>query len=90
MSTVNVTIRMDKELKQQADELFSDLGMSLSTAFTVFAKQAIREQAIPFTIEREFNTDTINAIKEVEEMKAREKAEEEKSKSGIEQDVNIY
>ena len=70
MSTVNVTIRMDKELKQQADELFSDLGMSLSTAFTVFAKQAIREQAIPFTIEREFNTDTINAIKEVEEMKA--------------------
>lgn len=71
MSTVNVTIRMDKELKQQADELFADLGMSLSTAFTVFAKQAIREQAIPFTIERAFNTETINAMKEVEEMKAK-------------------
>ncbi len=70
MATVNVTIRMDKELKQQADELFADLGMSLSTAITVFAKQAVREQAIPFTIERGYNADTIAAFKEVEDMKS--------------------
>ena len=71
MSTVNVTIRMDKKLKQQADELFTDLGMSLSTAFTVFVKQSIREQSIPFTIKRNLNAETINAMKEVEEMKAK-------------------
>ena len=46
MATVNVTIRMDENLKKQADELFSDLGLSLSVAITMFAKQAVREQRI--------------------------------------------
>lgn len=70
MATVNVTVRMDKDLKKAADELFNDLGMSLSTAITVFARQAVREQGIPFTIERSFNAETLAAFKEVEEMKA--------------------
>ncbi|MDD4291044.1 MAG: type II toxin-antitoxin system RelB/DinJ family antitoxin [Clostridia bacterium] len=52
MATVNVTIRMDEQLKKQADELFSDLGINLSTALTMFAKQAVREQRIPFEIKR--------------------------------------
>lgn len=52
MSTVNVTIRMDENLKAQADELFSDFGLSLNAAFTMFAKQAVREQRIPFEITR--------------------------------------
>ena len=70
MVMANVSIRMDDDLKKQAEDLFSDLGMNLSTAFTVFVKQAIREQAIPFEITREVpNSETIAAIKEVEEMK---------------------
>ena len=52
MSTVNVTIRMDETLKQQADELFGDFGLSLSAALTMVAKQAVREQRIPFEITR--------------------------------------
>jgi DNA-damage-inducible protein J len=52
MSTVNVTFRVDDELKKQADALFSDLGMSLSTAFNVFLRQSVREQQIPFSISR--------------------------------------
>lgn len=52
MSTVNVTIRMDENLKAQADELFSDFGLTLNAAFTMFAKQAVREQRIPFEITR--------------------------------------
>lgn len=52
MSTVNVTIRMDETLKMQADELFSDFGLTLNAAFTMFAKQAVREQRIPFEITR--------------------------------------
>ena len=35
MSTVNVTIRMDENLKKQADVLFSELGMNMTTAFTI-------------------------------------------------------
>jgi DNA-damage-inducible protein J len=53
MSTVNVTIRMDDELKKQAEILFSDLGLNMTTAFTVFVKQAVREQRIPFTLTKD-------------------------------------
>ncbi len=52
MANINVTIRMDEQLKVQAEELFSDLGLSLSSAITMFAKQAVREQRIPFEIKR--------------------------------------
>ena len=66
----NVSIRMDDALKKQAEDLFNDLGMNLTTAFTIFVKQAIREQGIPFEITRETpNIETIAAFKEVEEMK---------------------
>ena len=55
----NVSIRMDDNLKKQAEDLFNDLGMNLTTAFTIFVKQAIREQGIPFEITREIpNSET--------------------------------
>ena len=69
MSTTNITIRMNEELKKQAEELFSDLGLNMTTAFTMFAKQAVREQRIPFMISRTPNQETLEAIKEIEEMK---------------------
>jgi DNA-damage-inducible protein J len=63
MSTVNVTIRMDDELKKQAEELFSDLGLSMTAALIAFTKQAVREQRIPFSISRNVpNLETIAAI----------------------------
>ena len=52
MANINVTIRMDEQLKAQADELFADLGLSLSSAITMFVKQAVREQRIPFEVKR--------------------------------------
>ncbi len=52
-NTTNLCIRIDPELKAQADALFNDLGMSLTTAITVFFRQAVRENRIPFTITRE-------------------------------------
>jgi DNA-damage-inducible protein J len=70
MSTVNVTIRMDDELKKQAEDLFSDLGLSMTAALIAFTKQAVREQRIPFNISRNVpNLETISAIEEVERMK---------------------
>lgn len=50
MANINVTIRMDKDLKKEADDLFRQLGMSFTTAVTVFAQQAVREKRIPFDI----------------------------------------
>lgn len=52
MANVNVTIRMDEQLKKQAEELFSDFGLSFNAAVTMFVKQAVREQRIPFEITR--------------------------------------
>ena len=57
MATTNVTIRMDKDLKMQADELFSALGLNMSTAMGVFCRQAVRLGKIPF----ELAVDTPNA-----------------------------
>ena len=71
MSNVNVTIRMDENLKKQADALFGELGMNLSTAFNIFVRQAVREQSIPFIIaNRQPNAQTLAAIEEVQQMKA--------------------
>ncbi|MCL1917394.1 MAG: type II toxin-antitoxin system RelB/DinJ family antitoxin [Peptococcaceae bacterium] len=48
--TINVTIRLDREVKESAEQLFNDLGMNLSTAFNIFARQALRQGKIPFEI----------------------------------------
>ena len=70
MASTNVSIRMDEELKKQAEELFSDLGLNFTTAVTTFVKQSVREQRIPFSIGRNIpNEETILAIQEVEQMK---------------------
>ena len=50
MATTNVSIRMDSDLKAQADALFAELGMNLSTAFNIFVRQSLREGGIPFEI----------------------------------------
>ena len=65
MESTNMTLRVDIELKKQAEELFSDLGLSMSAAITVFMRQAVREQRIPFTISRGYNEETIQAIENV-------------------------
>jgi len=45
-----VNIRMDDELKARADALFSELGLNITTAFTMFVRQSLREGGIPFEV----------------------------------------
>ncbi len=52
MKTVNVTLRIDDELKAQAEELFEDIGLSLNAACRMFLKKAVQEQRIPFELSR--------------------------------------
>jgi len=52
--TINVTIRLDRDVKERAERMFSDFGMNLSTAFNVFARQALRQGKIPFEISDPF------------------------------------
>jgi DNA-damage-inducible protein J len=49
--TVNVTLRLDRALKSNAEDLFEDMGMNLSTAINIFLRQSLRQHEIPFKIE---------------------------------------
>ena len=65
--STNVSIRMDADLKAQADALFGELGMNMSTAFNIFVRQAVREGRIPFEISlNQPNRETIAAMLEAE------------------------
>ena len=66
-TTTNVSFRIDTEVKKQADILFSQLGLNLTTAFNIFLRQSIREGSIPFPITINTpNTTTIAAMLEAE------------------------
>jgi len=70
MAQTNVNIRIDETLKQEFDRLCQDLGLTMTTAFTVFAKTAVRRRGIPFEIAMDIpNAETIAAIEEVQAMK---------------------
>ncbi|GJN64000.1 MAG TPA: type II toxin-antitoxin system RelB/DinJ family antitoxin [Candidatus Faecalibacterium intestinipullorum] len=65
MAPVSTNIKIDPELKEQAQALFDSLGLSLSAAVNVFLRQAVREQAIPFRIGEPLpNAETLRAIEE--------------------------
>lgn len=65
--STNVTIRMDAEVKAQAEALFSELGMNLTTAFNVFVRQSLRKGGIPFDITLDQpNKETMAAMLEAE------------------------
>lgn len=69
MKSVNVTFQVDENIKNEADALFDDLGMSLSTALNVFLRQAVREQGFPFILSAKTpNAETIAAMEETDEM----------------------
>ncbi len=76
MANTTVSIRIDDKLKKEADILFSELGMNMSSAINVFLRQAVREKSIPFKISlndedrifseaEDFVDDHIDAFKEL-------------------------
>jgi len=48
--TTNLSIRIDKDLKEQADKVFNDMGMNMTTAFNIFIRQTLWQGKIPFEI----------------------------------------
>ena len=69
METVNMSIRMDKELKKQADAMLSDMGLNMTTAMNMFLRQVVRQGRIPFEIATDIpNAQTVEAINEMDDM----------------------
>ena len=65
--STNISIRMDSDVKAQADALFGELGMNITTAFNIFVRQALREGRIPFEISlNQPNSETVAALLEAE------------------------
>ena len=61
----NVSFRIDKDLKNQADALFASLGLNMTTAFNMFLRQSVREGRIPFEATINVpNSETIAAMLE--------------------------
>ena len=71
MESNSINIKIEQNLKEQAQQLFASLGMDMTTAVNIFLRQAVREQAIPCRIgEPVPNQETIEALAEVQAMKA--------------------
>ena len=66
MSQTNINIRIDEKLKEEFDKFCEEIGMSMTTAFCVFAKKAVREQRIPFEITAE---DPFYSVANIERLK---------------------
>ena len=70
MSTSNMSIRIDSDVKAKAQALFSALGIDMTTAINFFLRQAIQHQGIPFNVTlTKPNQETLDAMAEVVDMK---------------------
>ena len=66
MATTNLNFRIDADLKKQSEEIFNELGLTMSTALTVFLRQTVRSNGIPFDMRLSTpNDETLEAIMDV-------------------------
>ncbi len=63
MATTNLNVRIDEDLKRNAERLFSDLGLNMSAAITIFLKSSVDYNGIPFEIKK---TGRANAVSDDE------------------------
>ncbi|MDO4921553.1 MAG: type II toxin-antitoxin system RelB/DinJ family antitoxin [Phascolarctobacterium sp.] len=65
MTTTNLNIRTDKMVKEQAEQIFNELGLTMTTAINMFLRTTIREHGIPFSLKIDVpNATTAAAIEE--------------------------
>ena len=69
MSTKNLNIRTDKDVKEKAEKILNELGLNMTSAVNIFLRTAIRERGIPFELKLDVpNEKTIAAIEEGRKM----------------------
>ena len=62
-----ITVRVEDKLKKEAGDVFREVGMDMSTAITIYLKQVVRTNGIPFPVTAEVpNALTLKAIQEAE------------------------
>ena len=91
-NAINMSFRVDKDLKKQADELFKNLGMNTSVALNMFLTQSVREQSIPFIPSMDVpNARLISAIEEANAIESGKiKAKRYKSFEEVLEDIDWW
>ena len=70
MTTTDINVRVDTDLKQSAEALFNDLGLNMSSAITMFLRCAVNYGGIPFAVKRMIpSAETIAALAEYKAMR---------------------
>ena len=66
-NAVNVNFRMDPDLKRNMEEVCAEMGLSMTTAFTIFAKKGSREHRIPFEVSADpfYAESNINHLRQI-------------------------
>ena len=74
MAATNLNIRIDKAVKDQASEVFSELGLNMTTAVNMFLRATVREHGIPYTLQLDVPNETTGAAIEEGRRIARDKS----------------
>ncbi|HET0818332.1 TPA: type II toxin-antitoxin system RelB/DinJ family antitoxin [Streptococcus pneumoniae] len=67
MSKMSISIRLDSEVKEQAQQVFSNLGMDMTTAINIFLRQAIQYQGLPFDVRLDENRKLLQALTDLDQ-----------------------
>ncbi|HGQ9437654.1 TPA: type II toxin-antitoxin system RelB/DinJ family antitoxin [Streptococcus pneumoniae] len=67
MSKMSISIRLDSEVKEQAQQVFSNLGMDMTTAINIFLRQAIQYQGLPFDVRLDENRKLLQVLTDLEQ-----------------------
>lgn len=87
MATIN--IRVDEELKRESEKIFSELGLGMTAAMTIFLKTVVRTNSIPFPLEIP-NEETLKAFEEADQIiSGKVKAKSYSSAAELRKDLKV-
>ena len=67
MSKTSMSIRLDSEVKEQAQQVFNSLGMDMTTAINIFLRQAIQYQGLPFDVRLDENRRLLEVLTDLDQ-----------------------
>lgn len=67
MSKTSMSIRLDSEVKEQAQQVFNNLGMDMTTAINIFLRQAIQYQGLPFDVRLDENRKLLEMLTDLDQ-----------------------
>ena len=67
MSKTSMSIRLDSEVKEQAQQVFNNLGMDMTTAINIFLRQAIQYQGLPFDVRLDESRKLLEVLTDLEQ-----------------------